>query len=172
LVQAGANAASGHHNADETVLCAGEPVLFDISARLDGYWSDTTQQVFLGDVPDEYREHYELVARAQEAGVRAAVVGATAHDVAAAASAPIVEAGLGAFTGPRTGHGIGVSIHEPPSVIEGDATELVEGVVITVEPGVYLPGRYGIRIEDTVAITAAGPRRLTRGARELVAKPA
>jgi Xaa-Pro aminopeptidase len=171
LVQAGANAATGHHDADETVLRAGEPVLFDISARLDGYWADTTQQVFLGEVPGEYRAHYELVQRAQEAGVRAAVVGATAHDVAEAASRPIVDAGLAEFTGPRTGHGIGVSIHEPPSVIEGDRTELVAGMVITVEPGVYFPGRYGIRIEDTVAVTAAGPRRLTRGARELARKP-
>jgi Xaa-Pro aminopeptidase len=170
LVQAGANAASGHHNADDTVLRAGEPVLFDISARLDGYWADTTQQVFLGEVPDEYREHYALVQRAQEAGVQAAVVGATAHDVAAAASRPIVGADLGDFTGPRTGHGIGVGIHEAPSVIEGDRTELVAGMVITVEPGVYFPGRYGIRIEDTVAITADGPQRLTRGARDLVAR--
>jgi Xaa-Pro aminopeptidase len=171
LVQAGANAASGHHNADDTVLRTGEPVLFDISARLDGYWSDTTQQVFLGEVPDEYRSHYELVARAQEAGLQAAVVGATAHDVDAAASAPILEAGLGEFTGPRTGHGIGVGIHEAPSVVEGDRTELLAGTVITVEPGVYFPGRYGIRIEDTVAITADGPRRLTRGARDLAVKP-
>jgi len=171
LVQAGANAASGHHNADDTVLRAGEPVLFDISARLHGYWSDTTQQVFLGEVPDGYRAHYELVARAQEAGVRAAMVGATAHDVDAAASAPILDAGLGAFTGPRTGHGIGAGIHEAPSVVSGDMTELAEGTVITVEPGVYFPGRYGIRIEDTVVITADGPRRLTRGARDLVAKP-
>jgi Xaa-Pro aminopeptidase len=170
LVQAGANAASGHHNADDTVLRAGEPVLFDISARLDGYFADTTQQVFLGDVPDEYREHYELVQHAQEAGVQAAVVGATAHDVDAAASRPIVEAGHGEFTGPRTGHGIGVGVHEPPSVIEGDETELAAGMVITVEPGVYFPGRYGIRIEDTVAITPDGPQRLTRGARGLAVK--
>jgi Xaa-Pro aminopeptidase len=170
LVQAGANAASGHHTADDTVLRAGEPVLVDIGVRLDGYFSDVTQQVFLGDPPAEYREHYELVRRAQEAGVQAAVVGATAHDVDAAASQPIVDAGLGDFRGPRTGHGIGVSIHEAPSVIEGDQTDLVDGMVITVEPGVYLPGRYGIRIEDTVAITPEGPRRLTRGARELVAR--
>jgi Xaa-Pro aminopeptidase len=171
LVQAGANAASGHHNADDTALRAGESVLFDISARLDGYWSDTTQQVFLGDVSDEYRSHYELVARAQDAGVQAAVVGATAHDVDAAASALILEAGLDDFTGPRTGHGIGVGIHEAPSVVSGDMTELAEGTVITVEPGVYFPGRYGIRIEDTVVVTADGPRRLTRGARELAEKP-
>ena len=172
LVQAGANAASGHHNADDTVLHSGEPVLVDIAVRAAGYFADITQQVFLGDPPEEYRAHYALVQRAQEAGVRAAVVGATAHDVDSAASRPIVDAGLADFTGPRTGHGIGVGVHEPPSVIAGNHTELVAGMVITVEPGVYLPGRYGIRIEDTVAITDDGPRRLTRGARELAVKAA
>jgi Xaa-Pro aminopeptidase len=170
LVQAGANSANGHHAADDTVLRAGEPVLVDIAVRAGDYFADTTQQVFLGAPSDEYRAHYELVAHAQEAGVQAAVVGATAHDVATAASAPIVEAGLVDFRGPRTGHGIGIGVHEAPSVIEGDRTELVDGMVITVEPGVYFPGRYGIRIEDTVAVTSEGPRRLTRGARELVAR--
>jgi Xaa-Pro aminopeptidase len=171
LVQAGANAASGHHQADDTVLRAGEPVLVDIAVRLDGYFADITQQVFLGDVPDDYREHYELVREAQEAGVQAAVVGATAHQVDAVASRAIVDAGLGDFTGPRTGHGIGVGVHEAPSVVEGNHTELVAGMVLTVEPGVYFPGRYGIRIEDTVAITDDGPQRLTRGARELASRP-
>jgi Xaa-Pro aminopeptidase len=170
LVQAGANAASGHHNADDTVLRSGEPVLVDIAVRLDGYFADITQQVFLGEVPDGYREHYELVRRAQDAGVQAAVVGATAHDVAAAASSAIVDAGLVEFTGPRTGHGIGVGVHEAPSVIEGNHAELATGMVITVEPGVYFPGRYGIRIEDTVVVTEEGPQRLTRGARDLVAR--
>jgi Xaa-Pro aminopeptidase len=170
LVQAGANSANGHHAADDTVLRAGEPVLVDIAVRVGDYFADTTQQVFLGEPPDDYRAHYELVQRAQEAGVQAAVVGATAHDVAAAASAPIVEAGLQDFTGPRTGHGIGIGVHEAPSVIEGDDRELAAGMVITVEPGVYFPRRYGIRIEDTVAVTDEGPRRLTRGARELVAR--
>jgi Xaa-Pro aminopeptidase len=169
LVQAGANAASGHHTADDMPLRSGEPVLVDIAIRRDGYFADITQQVFLGDPPEDYRAHYELVRRAQEAGVQAAVVGATAHDVDAAASRPIVDAGLEDFTGPRTGHGIGIGVHEPPSVIGRNRTELAAGMVITVEPGVYLPGRYGIRIEDTVAITADGPRRLTRGARDLVA---
>jgi Xaa-Pro dipeptidase len=80
------------------------------------------------------------------------------------------DAGLAEFTGPRTGHGIGIGIHEAPSVIEGNHAELVAGTVVTVEPGVYLPGRYGIRIEDTVAVTDDGPRRLTRGARELATR--
>lgn len=167
LVQAGPNAANAHHNADRTVLRAGEPVLVDIAICLDDYFADITQQVFLGEVPSDYRTHYEVVRRAQEAGVAASKIGATAHDVASAASAVISEAGLGEYNGPRTGHGLGIGVHEAPSVVEGNATELGEGTVITVEPGVYIPGRYGIRIEDTVAATADGPRRLTRGTRPL-----
>lgn len=167
LVQAGPNAASPHHNADATPLRSGEPVLVDIAVRLEGHYADITQQVVLGDPPDAYVEHYEAVARAQEAGVRAAQAGATAHEVASAASAVIVDAGLGRWNGPRTGHGLGIDVHEPPSVVEGDRTVLEPGVVITVEPGIYIPGRYGIRIEDTVLVTDGGPRRLTRGARDL-----
>lgn len=170
LVQTGANSASAHHSSDRTPMQAGEPVLIDIAVRLDGYYADITGQVYLGEPPADYREHYEVVRRAQAAGVDAAVPAATAHDVAAAASAVIVEAGLGEYNGPRTGHGLGGSVHEAPSVVEGGDTELVEGAVITVEPGVYLPGRYGIRIEDTVAVTADGPRRLTRGTRPLAVR--
>jgi Xaa-Pro aminopeptidase len=117
-----------------------------------------------------YREHFEVMRRAQEAGVQAAVVGATAHDVEAAASRAIVDAGLAEFTGPRTGHCIGVGVHEAPSLIEGSHAELAAGMVITVEPAVYLPGRYGIRIEYTVAVTEDGPQRLTRGTRDLVVR--
>jgi Xaa-Pro aminopeptidase len=170
LVQAGPNSASAHHDADRTPLRAGEPVLVDVAVRLDGYYADITGQVFLGDPPAEYLEHYDVVRRAQHAGVAAATVGATAHDVASAASAVIVDAGLAEFNGPRTGHGLGASVHEWPSVVEGSHHELPAGAVITVEPGVYLPGRYGIRIEDTVAVTDAGPRQLTRGARPLASR--
>jgi Xaa-Pro dipeptidase len=167
LVQAGANSANAHHLADRTPLKAGEPVLVDIAACMGGYFADITQQVHLGEPSEEYQAHYEVVRRAQQCGVEAAVAGATAHDVASAATQAILDAGLGAYNGPRTGHGIGGSMHEEPSVVEGNDATLREGTVITVEPGVYIPGRYGIRIEDTVAVTAEGPRRLTRGSRPL-----
>jgi Xaa-Pro aminopeptidase len=170
LVQAGANSAVGHHNANETLLRPEEPVLVDIAARVDGYFADITQQVFLGTPPAEYERIYEIVATAQEEGVRASRSGASAGDVDRAAAAVIEAAGFGESTGPRTGHGIGLDIHEPPSVVDGDGTELVPGTVITVEPGVYLPGRFGIRIEDTVIVTEADAQRVTRGARPLFAK--
>ena len=170
LVQAGANSAIGHHSGDETELRHGEPVLVDIAARTEGYFADITQQVFLGTPPPDYIDAYEIVARAQDEGVRAARSGARASDVDRAASAVIQAAGFGDWTGPRTGHGIGLDVHEPPSVIEGDETELVPGAVITVEPGVYMPGKFGIRIEDTVIVTDGEPQRVTRGARSLSSK--
>lgn len=171
LVASGPGSAAPHHQAGERELAAGEPVLFDIAVRVDGYFADITQQVFLGEPSRDYARAYEAVREAQEAGVAAAVAGATTHAVDQAASAVIAAAGLGEWSGPRTGHGLGLDVHEPPSVVEGDATELLPGYVVTVEPGVYIPGKYGIRIEDTVLVTAAGPVRLTRGARPLLAKP-
>jgi Xaa-Pro aminopeptidase len=168
LVQAGANSASPHHNADQTAFRVGEPVLIDIAVKVDGYFADITQQVFLGEPSSEYRAAYDVVHAAQEAGVRAARPSATVADVAEAATAVIVEAGYGDWNGPRTGHGLGMDVYEPPSVVEGNETELVPaGMVITIEPGVYLPDRFGIRIEDTVLICGDEPKRLTRGSRAL-----
>jgi Xaa-Pro aminopeptidase len=170
LVASGAGSAAPHHQAGERPLTPGEPVLFDIAVRLDGYFADITQQVFLGEPTPDYARAYEVVGAAQEAGFQAVRAGATAHAVDGAASAVIVEAGLGEWGGPRTGHGIGLDVHEPPSMVEGNHFELVPGNVITVEPGVYIPGRFGIRIEDTVLVGADGPTRLTRGARPLAVR--
>lgn len=170
LVQAGVNSAIGHHNADDTVIREGGPVLVDIAARLDGYFADITQQVFFGEPTARYREMYELVEESQEAGVRAARSGERAGDVHRAAVAVIDDAGFGHWGGPRTGHGIGLDVHEPPSVVDTDETELPPGAAITVEPGIYIPGEFGIRIEDTVLVTTDDPERVTRGARPLFAR--
>lgn len=170
LVQAGANSSQPHHSADTSVLKAGEPVLVDIAVCLDGYFADITQQAFLGEPTPEYVEAYGVVSAAQAAGVAAAVVGAKVEDVASAATAVIVDGGYGEWSGPRTGHGLGADVHEAPSVVEGNEAELLPGYVITVEPGVYIPGRWGIRIEDTVIVRDEGPRSVTRGARPLFAK--
>lgn len=170
LVQAGANSAIGHHGAGETEFREGEPVLIDIAARLDGYFADITQQVFLGTPSNEYTEIYEVVAAAQDEGVRATRSGASAGDVDRATMRVIQAAGLAEMTGPRTGHGIGLDVHEPPSVIEGDETQLVPGAVITVEPSIKITGKFGIRIEDTVIVTEGDAQRVTRGARQLLSK--
>ena len=167
LIAAGAGASSPHHQAGRRVINSGEAVLIDHGVRVDGYYGDITQQVFLGKPTDEYRRVYATVFEAQEAGFQAALVGASPHDVDHAASRVINAAGYGEWNGPRTGHGIGLDIHEAPSVVEGNHVPMAEGTVITVEPGVYIPGKFGIRIEDMVAVTASGPRRLTRGSRPL-----
>ena len=170
LVQGGPHSAIGHHRAGKTEFRSEEPVLVDIAARRDGYFADITQQVFLGGPSAEYMKVYEVVAAAQEEGVRAARVGATAGDVDRATMRVIDAAGFAGSTGPRTGHGIGLDVHEPPSVIDGDETELVPGAVITVEPHITVEGKFGIRIEDTVIVTEEGPQRVTRGARPLFSK--
>jgi Xaa-Pro aminopeptidase len=167
LVQAGRNSAAPHHSAGADVLRAGEPVLVDIAVCMDGYFADITQQTFLGAPTDEYREAYEVVRSAQAAGVAAARAGAKVEDVAAAATTVITDAGYGEWSGPRTGHGIGADVHEAPSVVEGNTALLDPGNVITIEPGVYMPDKWGIRIEDTVVITDGEPNIVTRGSRPL-----
>jgi len=168
LVQSGPESASPHHQAGGRQLREGEPVLFDIFVRMDGYFADVTQQVFFGDPPDHYVQAYEAVYAAQEAGFEAACVGATVESVHRASNQLLARAGFP--SGLRTGHGLGLDVHEPPSVDEGNLMVLQPNMVFTVEPGIYLTGRYGIRIEDTVLITEAGPKRLTRGSRPLQVK--
>jgi Xaa-Pro aminopeptidase len=167
LVQTGGNAAAPHHNADNTPLRAGEPVLVDIAARVDGYYADITQQVYLGEPSADYVRAYNTVHAAQEAGVRCARAGASAHEIAAAASQVILQSEFAEWNGPSTGHGIGMDVHEIPRVVEDNPLKLPAGSVITIEPGVYIPERFGVRIEDTVLITEEEPRRLTRGSRPL-----
>jgi Xaa-Pro aminopeptidase len=167
LVAAGEGSAAPHHQAGARQLRREEPVLFDLAVRFQGYFADITQQVFLGEPPEEYRNAYEVVRRAQDLAVQATVPGATAHDIDLVARKVIVDAGLGELCGPRTGHGVGLDVHEPPSLVEGNVEPLRAGNVVTVEPGVYIRGRFGIRIEDTVLVTNDGPVRLTRGARPM-----
>ncbi len=170
LVQAGSNSAAPHHTAGDDLLREGEPVLVDIAVCLDGYFADITQQTFLGDPTPEYKAAYEAVHAAQLAGVAAARAGAPVEDVAAAASSVLAARGYADWSGPRTGHGLGADVHEAPSVVEGNTVALAPGNVITVEPGVYLPGLWGIRIEDTVVVTDGDPGVVTRGSRPLHAR--
>jgi Xaa-Pro aminopeptidase len=168
VVQAGPESASPHHDAGPREIREGEPVLIDIAVRVDGYFADITQQVFLGTPTADYVQVYEAVFAAQEAGVRASLVGATIESIDRAASQALSDAGF-ALEG-RTGHGLGLDVHEPPSVVTGNEEVVRSGMVFTVEPGIYLPGRFGVRIEDTVVATPRGPVRVTRGSRPLLCK--
>jgi Xaa-Pro dipeptidase len=167
LVQAGAQAASPHHDADETPLAEGEAVLVDIALSAGGYYADITQQVSLGEPGPRYEAAYAIVHEAQLAGVAAARAGATAGDVAQTSHAVIADSEFAGFSYARIGHGIGLDVHEAPALLVADRTALEPGTTVTVEPGIYVPGEFGIRIEDTIAVTDGEPWVMTRGSRPL-----
>ncbi len=160
IVGSGPNSASPHHDAGPRRIGAGEVVLCDFGGTMDGYCSDMTRTVYTGEPPAEFVELYTVLEAAQAAGVAAATLGTSCQSVDDAARRPITDAGWGREFLHRTGHGIGLEEHEDPYIIDGNATPLVAGHAFSVEPGIYLPGRYGARIEDIVVATAAGPRSL------------
>lgn len=167
IVAAGSDAASPHHEPGSRVIADGDVVLCDFGGVRDGYCSDITRMFHVGEPPSEVRDVYEVLAEAQECGVRAAAVGVPCETVDAAARAVIEASGFGERFIHRTGHGIGVEEHEEPYLVAGNATPLAEGNVFSIEPGIYLPGRFGLRLEDIVVATAGGPQRLNEAARDL-----
>ncbi len=163
IVGSGPNGASPHHLASDKVIREGEPVVVDIGGpAASRYNSDSTRTYCLGSPTDPEFEHvHRIVVAAQEAGVQAAREGATCESVDAASRAVIEDAGYGEFFITRTGHGIGLEVHEDPYIVRGNTLALRTGMVFSVEPGIYLPGRFGVRIEDIVAIGDDGaPVRL------------
>jgi Xaa-Pro aminopeptidase len=168
LVGSGPGSVPPHHRASGRELRKGEPVLIDIEARVDGYIADIAQQAYLGHPPADYMLAYEAVCAAEEAAVVAARAGTAAGDVYRCIKKAIAEASLGEWlSSKRTGHGIGLDLIEPPILLVWDETELRPGVVIAVAPAVYIPGRYGIRIDNVILVSSAEPRRLTNGVRPL-----
>ena len=170
LIAAGANAAQPHHHSRQKVLKKGEGIIIDIGASLNGYKSDITRVVFLGNPDKEFLAAYDTVRKANEAGKREVRPGVTAQEVDRATRRVIDNAGLGDYFIHRTGHGLGLDIHESPWIQEGSETVLQSGMVFSVEPGVYIQGGYGIRLEDIVAVTDNGVRTLTGFGHELVIK--
>jgi Xaa-Pro aminopeptidase len=168
IVAAGANSAIPHHRPDSTVLRDGDFLKLDFGATVDGYHSDMTRTVVLGDAADWQREIYELVAASQAAGRAALAVGADVVQVDATARRVIAEAGHGEHFTHGLGHGVGLEIHEAPGIGQLGAGTLASGMAVTVEPGVYLPGRGGVRIEDTLIVTDDEPELLTLTSKELL----
>ncbi|MFG3658452.1 aminopeptidase P family protein [Streptomyces sp. NPDC047706] len=168
IVASGPNGASPHHEAGDRVIARGDMVVLDFGGLKDGYGSDTSRTVHVGEPTGEEREVHDLVREAQEAGFRAVRPGVPCQDVDRAARAVVAGAGYGEYFIHRTGHGIGVTTHEPPYVVEGEEQPLVPGMCFSVEPGVYLPGRFGVRIEDIVTVTEEGGRRLNNTTREML----
>jgi Xaa-Pro aminopeptidase len=167
IVAAGANAASPHHEPTMRTLAAGDALVLDFGGVLHGYCSDTTRTVALGTPSARLRAVHEVVRRAQEAAVAAVRPGIAVEEVDRAARDVIEDAGYGDRFFHRTGHGIGLEVHEPPYAAAGDRTALEPGMTFSVEPGIYLEGELGVRIEDIVAVTADGVESLNRSPREL-----
>lgn len=160
IVGAGQNGASPHHNTGATKLKSGDVVILDFGAMTGGYHGDITRTVAVGEVSDEAKRVYEVVYRAYSAGVAAVQPGATAHDVDAATRKIIADAGYGEFFIHRTGHGIGLDDHETPYIMAGNYTPLLPGHCFSVEPGIYLPGHLGVRLENIVTVSEGGTARV------------
>lgn len=167
IVATGPDGASPHHEPGERAIQPGHSVVMDFGGRIGGYCSDITRTVTVGEPSGEVREVHQIVWQAQEAAFRSVGPGVRAEDVDAAARRVITEAGYGDAFIHRTGHGIGLEEHEAPYLVQGNAEALAAGMCFSIEPGIYLPGRFGVRIEDILAITEDGVVRLNQAPREL-----
>jgi Xaa-Pro aminopeptidase len=167
IVAAGANGALPHAEPGEGEIGTGELVVFDMGAQLDGYCSDCTRTLATGEPGDEGRDVYELVRRAQEAALDGVRAGVSGRDADAIARELIAAGGHGERFGHGLGHGVGLEVHEGPRLSATSDDELRQGNVVTVEPGVYLPGKFGVRIEDLVVVGADSVRNLSGLSKDL-----
>lgn len=169
IVAAGEHSALPHHRPTETVIQPG-PVLLDIGCYYRGYASDMTRVAWLGEPTAEFRHVHQLVDEAVRAAQRAAVPGAEAQAIDQAARIVISRGGFGDAFVHRVGHGIGLSVHEPPSVADGNTVNLPENAAFSIEPGIYLPGRFGVRLEEVVINRATGAEILSQVPRDIFVK--
>jgi Xaa-Pro aminopeptidase len=167
VIAAGSNGAFPHHFNGDRALAEGDAVVMDIGGRVDGFPSDITRMAVVGHPPDGYEEVHAIVERAVMAAMQAVKPGALASDVDKAARKVISDAGYGAYFVHRTGHGMGIGGHEEPYITATSNIVLAENMVFTIEPGIYLPGRFGVRLEDVVIVRADGPEVLSELSRDL-----
>jgi Xaa-Pro aminopeptidase len=167
VVGSGPNGANPHHEVSERTIEDGDMVVLDFGGLQDGYGSDTTRTVHVGEPTDEEREVFEVVRRAQQAAFEAVRPGIACQEIDRVARKVIDDAGYGEFFIHRTGHGIGLTTHEPPYMVEGETRALEPGMCFSIEPGIYLPGRFGVRIEDIVTVTEDAGRRLNNTSHDL-----
>ena len=168
IVASGPNAASPHHEPTDRRIGAGDPIVIDFGGSVDGYYSDTTRTVVVGEHGERVRTVHAVVAEAQRAATDSVRPGVEIQSVDRAARAVIDAAGFGDRFIHRTGHGIGLEVHEPPYAAVGDRTLLEPGMTFSVEPGIYLEGELGVRIEDIVAVTDDGVEPLNTTSRDLL----
>lgn len=167
IVASGPNGAKPHHGAGDRELQEGDLVTIDYGAHRAGFNSDMTRTVAVGKIDDFSREIYDIVLKAQEAGVRAATPGTPLADIDAACRDIIREAGYEEYFVHSTGHGIGLDVHEAPAAAHTGQGKLEAGMTLTIEPGIYIPGKVGVRIEDTLVITDGKPRNLSTPTKQL-----
>jgi Xaa-Pro dipeptidase len=168
IVLSGPRTALPHSSASERPLQPGDLLLFDCGATYRGYMGDITRTFAVGDLDPELTAIYEVVKKANVAARQYAGPGQEAQAVDRVARQVIEEAGYGQYFIHRTGHGLGLEVHEPPYIVGGNDTVLQPGMTFTIEPGIYLPGKGGVRIEDDVVITAEGCQSLTTFSRDLI----
>ena len=168
IVAGGPNGSMPHAVPTDRELRSGEFVTMDFGCVYRGYCSDMTRTVAIGQPTEEMKKVYDTVLSAQLAGLAAARAGATGAEIDGAARRVIEEAGYGEYFGHSFGHGVGVEIHESPSAAPGNDQSLPAGSVISAEPGIYLPGRFGVRIEDVVVLEEGGCRNITRACKQLL----
>ncbi|HLI52613.1 MAG TPA: M24 family metallopeptidase, partial [Thermomicrobiaceae bacterium] len=172
IVASGPNASSPHHGTSERVIEAGDPVVIDFGGGYQGYYSDVTRTPIAGREPDpELARIYEVVKQAQQAAFEAVKPGVACQEIDRAARRVITEAGYGDYFIHRVGHGLGQTVHEDPYLVEGNTRPLETGNVFSDEPGIYVPGKWGVRIEDTLVVTESGAERLNRTSKELLVLP-
>lgn len=168
IVAAGENAASPHHHPGSRVIRKGDIVLCDFGGTMNGYCSDITRCVHIGQPSTEIVRAWDDLRRAQEAGVAAGRIGEPCENVDGAARSVLAAAGWGDYFIHRTGHGIGMEAHEEPYMVSGNSLPIASGHAFSVEPGIYVSGKWGMRLEDIVVATDAGPRRMNSAARDLI----
>ncbi|MBY8884231.1 Xaa-Pro peptidase family protein [Streptomyces sp. PTM05] len=172
IVGSGPNGASPHHEVSDRVIRPGDPVVVDIGGTTpEGYCSDSTRTYAVGEPHSDFRELYAVLRRAQQAQTEAVRPGITAQELDAVGRDIIEDAGFGDHFIHRTGHGIGLETHEEPYIVAGSDLALEPGMAFSIEPGIYLPGRFGARIEDIAVCTADGGERLNVTGRDLVVLP-
>lgn len=162
IVASGPNTAFPHHVSGSRKLTKNDIIMIDLGCRINGYCSDLTRTTFLGKISRSQKRIYELVAQAHDRAIQGLAAGRKASEIDAVARAVIARAGFGEQFIHSTGHGVGIDVHEQPRLSARDTTVLEPGMVVTVEPGIYVPGNCGVRIEDTVLITHKGIEVLTR----------
>jgi D-alanyl-D-alanine dipeptidase len=167
IMASGPNSASPHHETGDRIVAEGDSIVLDFGGRAHGYHSDTTRTLHVGPPSPRFTEGYDVLERAQAAGRAAVKPGVPAQDIDRATRAVIVDGGFGDWFIHRTGHGIGIEGHEHPYIVEGNDLPIEEGMTFSIEPGIYFPGEFGMRIEDIVAVGPKGIDELNRSGRHL-----